>query len=188
MKGDENGKGAKSVHGEECLEGIIERKNREWEEEGKIFWGYGKRGSLHPTKQVQPFIEHRTKKPDDIEVLMSFTKHNPENIGYLGTEKCKEQFSKDEEEWKDVPPGICTELERALVLKKIRRCHFHLDLRKFEVGIGDSCGKKSAAEHLKGPSSRGCFVKAESRYPGRPVEACITYRAYLKSPHAVFLR
>ena len=175
-------------YGGECLEGILERKELELKKEKMIFWGYGKRGSLHPTEQVQRFVKRWDEEHGPIEVLMSLTKSNPREGDYLGTENRKEQFSEDEEKWETVRSGICTDSERALVLNKIRRCHFHLDLREFEVGIGDSCGKKSAAEHLKGSSSKGCFLEAESKYPGLAVEACITYRALLKPPYAVFLQ
>ena len=180
-------------YGGECLHEIVDRKNRELKKAGMIFWGYGKRGPLHPTEQVQPFAEEWDKDLGSIEVLMQEITSNPKKgIDYLSTENCKEKYSvdgeADEKDWKTIPSGICADLEHNLVLDKIRRCHFHLDLRKFEVGIGDSSGTKSAAEHLKGSSSKGCFVKAEPKYPGPAVEACITYRAYLKPPYAVFLK
>ena len=65
-----------------------------------------------------------------------------------------------------------------------------LDLRDYEVGIGPSCGR-NAAEYQK-RSGKGCFVAAESVYDGLDddadkYQACISYKARLKFPYAVFL-
>ena len=180
-------------YGGETIEKILDRKNRELEgPEKKIFWGYGKRGPLHPTKQVKRFVELWDEEDGPIEVLMPLTKSNPRERDYLGTENWKEEYSEDGKNWDTVPPEICTDSDHALVLDRIRPCHFPLDLQKYNVGIGRSCGEKSAAEYLKGPNSRGCFVATSSTYGGRkalknPI-VTIAYRAYLKHPYAVFLR
>ena len=188
-------------YGGECLESILERKSRELKKAGMIFWGYGKRGPLHPTKQVRRFVERWVKKPGSIEVLMEETTSNPKGSDYLGTEKCKEQYSKDGKNWKTVPPGICTDSEHALVLDKIRRCHFHLDLREFEVEIRDKerinatqylafRGMKALTGRVRGVD-KGCLVKTSSRDggPAAPkAEVCIKYQASLVKPYAVFLR
>ena len=40
-------------HAGETFEEILERKQREYERAGRIFWGYGG-GTMHPTQKVQP--------------------------------------------------------------------------------------------------------------------------------------
>ena len=184
-------------YGGECLEDILERKQREREldEKKRIFWGYGSRlhsnhygGPLHPIEQVQPFAKEWDKELGSIEVLMQRTNSNPK-IRSAPISEAKE-YSADRRKWKPLPSGTkVTYNNLALVLDEIRECHFHLDLEEFKVGArnSDSYGK-SAAEYLKDQTDKGCLVEAESKYPGPAVEACITYRAYLKHPYAVFLR
>ena len=186
-------------YGPECLEGILERKQRErkLDKKKRIFWGYGSPlhsnhygGPLHPIEQVKPFVEEWKEELGRIEVLMQRTNSNPKK-GSAPASKATE-YSKDRKIWKSLPSGVeVTYNNLALVLDEITPCHFHLDLQKFEVGARNSKfyeEKKSAGEYIKGQTDKGCLVKAESKYPGRPVDTCITYRAYLKHPYAVFLR
>ena len=192
-------------YGGECLEGIIERKNREWEKAKKMFWGYGATG-LHPTDQVKRFVEERKKEGlDSIEVLMERTRSNPKKRDYDGRKKenLKKKYSKDGKNWKTVPPEIRTDSMRALVLDEIRACHMDVDLRDYKVvtdpDIDPSKGKYAidylaflGMKKLTGKTGRkdkGCLVKAKSRKRGiREAKICITYRAYLKDPYAVFLK
>ncbi len=191
-------------YGGECLEGIIERKNCEWEKQGKMFWGYG--GTiLHPTVQVKRFVEECKKEGlDCIEVLMERTPSNLKKRDYDGRKKenLKKKYSKDGKNWKPVPPEICTDSNRALVLDEIREYRQKLDLRQFEVGIGKKDGT-NATQYLafrgmkkltgrKRGADKGCLVavKPPSRVPKRsknPVWVEIRYRARLKYPYAVFL-
>lgn len=181
-------------YGKECFEDILDRKNCELKgSEKMIFWGYGG-AVLNPKTQVQPFVEEWKKEGlGSIEVLMSRTTSNPKKgSNYLGTENCKEKYSTDkkadEKDWKKIPSEICTDSEHALVLDEIRPCHFHLDLQKFKVGARNSSKYgESAADYIKDQTDKGCLVKAGARFPGDAVEVCITYRAYLKHPYAVFL-
>ena len=184
-------------YGEECLEGIIERKRceRKRDQKKRIFWGYGSSlhtnhygGPLNPTKQVRPFAKQWDKEPNSLEVLMQRTNSNPKK-GSAPTGKAT-KYSKDGKIWKSLPLGVeVTYNNLALVLDEIRPCHFHLDLQEFKVGARSSKSYgKSAAQYIKGQTDKGCLVTAESKYPGPAVEACITYRAYLKRPYAVFLR
>ena len=174
-------------YGSECLDGILDRKNCELKgSEKMIFWGYG--GTvLNPETQVQPFVKRWIKKQKYIEVLMSRTKSNPHQSDYLYTEHRKEKYSEDKEKdkknWRTVPLEITTDSKYALVLDKIKPCHFHLDLQDFKVGFGRSKGT-NAAEYIKGHVDKGCLVKTKSRKWG---QTCITYRARLIDPYAVFL-
>ena len=190
-------------YGGECLEGIIERKNREWEKEGKVFWGYG--GTLlHPTDQVQPFAKRWEKEQDSIEVLMERTSSNPKR-DYDGRKKenLKKKYSVDEKSWCLIPPEICTDSMRALVLDEIRACHMHIDLRDYKV-VTDPDTDPSKGEYAidylafvgmkkltgkTGRKDKGCLVKAKSRKRGiGEAQICITYQARLKFPYAVFLK
>ena len=194
-------------YGAECLEGIIERKNREREKEGKMFWGYGETSFIpfNPKRQVQPFVKKWLKKQDSIEVLMERTPSNPKEPDYDGRKKenQKKKYSADdsvdEKNWCCFSPEIRTDSIRALVLDEIRACHMHIDLRDYKVGIDPSKGEYAidylafrGMKKLTGKTHRrdkGCLVKAKSRKRGiREVQICITYRAYLKHPYAVFLR
>ncbi len=178
--------------GEETLEEIVERKQRELNDVGWTYWGYGGKmgtGPLHPENQVQPFAGQWMKKPGSIQVLMEKI-DGGSNIELPLAKKYSTVDSVDEEDWNCLPSGIhLSRTKWALVLDKIRPCHFRLDLRQFKVGIGDKKGT-NAAEYLKGkgPTSRGALVKANSMNPGREVQICITYQARLKFPHAVFLK
>ena len=65
-------------YGGECLEGILERKKRELGEGKDDFLGLRReRGSLHPTEQVQRFVERWDEGHGPIEVLMSLTQIQP---------------------------------------------------------------------------------------------------------------
>ncbi len=192
-------------YGDECLDEILDRKNCELKgSEKMIFWGYGERGPLHPTKQVKRFVELWDEEDTPIEVLMEETTSNPKRgSGYLGTEFCKEQYSKDGENWKKVPSDICTDSDHALVLDEIRECPLELDLREFEVGIGDKKGT-NATQYLafrgmkkltgrRRGADKGCLVVAKSPHKGHkvlknPAFVKIKYRAQLKFPYAVFLK
>lgn len=192
-------------YGSECLEGILDRKNCEWEKVGEMFWGYGGTG-LHPTDQVKRFVEEREKEGlDCIEVLMERTTSNPKEPDYDGRKKenLKKEYSVDGKKWKCIPPGIVTDSSYALVLDEIRACHMHIDLRDYKVVTDpDTDPSKGvyAIDYLAfrgmkkltgktGRTSKRCLVKAKSRKRRIcEVQICIAYRAHLKRPYAVFLR
>ncbi len=170
------------------LDKIVERKQRELNDVGMTYWGYG--GTiLDPTKQVQPFVGRWFREQEPIYLLMHRTKGKFKSEASPAKATRYSVAKKDEKSWEDIPPGIHLQRTKcALVLDEIIELtpHQELNLRDYEVGIGPSCGN-NAAEYLKAPNSKGCFVKAESRYLGPAVEACITYLARLKFPYAVFL-
>ena len=180
-------------YGSECLEGILFHKNCELEgAENMIFWGYG--GTvLHPKNQVQPFVKQWIEKQKHVEVLMSRTNSSftSDSLEY------RKEYSENQENWETIPSQIISNTKYALVLDEIRPCHFDLDLRDFKVGVGPSKGKNTA-QYIKGQVDKGCFVRANPRDTGtdaptacsrvRKGHACISYRARLKHPYAVFLR
>ena len=186
-------------HGCETLPAILERKRGEWEATGKIFWSYGKRGPLHPTKQVQCFIKQWAKRPESIEVLMEPIEARSRFGAAAGTAKSYSARN-NKEGCKDIPEGVLTGApEHGLVLDEIRPCDLKLDLRDYEVGIGDNEGTNATQylafrgmkEQTGRPwgQSRGCLVKTRSRYGGPDApkaEVLIKYRARLLCPNAVF--
>ena len=177
---------------EETLEGIVERKQRELNDVGMTYWGYG--GTiLDPTKQVQPFVGRWFSDQEPIYLLMHRTKGKFKS----GASPAKaNQFSedkKDKKSWKDVRSGIhLPRTKCALVIDEIVELTppQELNLRDYEVGIGPSCGD-SAAEYQK-RSGKGCFVLAETVCDGPDDDgkyrACISYRIRLKRPYAVYIQ
>lgn len=173
-------------HGGECLDEILDRKKIELEKEKKIFWGYG--GTvLHPTNQVQPFVEEWKEELGCVEVLMEEIKGDSKSGPPLGTAK---QFAvSDKELWKRIPKEIKTGGKHALVLDKIRECELELDLRDYKVGIGPSKDKKNAADYLRYRTDKAAMVEAQStrNRSKEPKPVLIKYRARLLCPYAVFL-
>lgn len=188
------------THGEEELKKILCRKEIELKKAGKIFWSYGEKGPLHPTEQVRPFVKRwgRELDLDYIEVLMEPITARSLYGPKAGTAKSYSVKNYKEGE-ESIPEGILTAPPHALVLGEIRRCDLKLDLRDYEVGIGDNeftsaihylafRGMKKQTRRLWG-QSRGCLVKTKSRYGGPDApkaEVLIKYRARLLCPSAVF--
>ena len=166
----------------ETIDHILERKQREFDDAGKIFWGYGG-STVRPRTQAQPFAEEWVLKQGSIRVLMALTESK-----FNSKLPPAKQYSKDEECWKPLPKGICvTGSGFALVLDEITQLDMELNLRQFEVGKGPSKGT-NATDYLVGQTSKACLVKAGST-DGRPaVPILIAYQARLKPPYAVFLR
>lgn len=102
------------------------------------------------------------------------------------------EYSVDGKTWKDIPPRLdVTGSEYALVLDEIKPVQLDLCLADFEVGIGDSKGRKAAA-YIKNQVSRGCLVAVQSSDAGRRAQqeniSVIAIQARLKPPYAVLLR
>ena len=181
-------------YGEDTLEEIMERKQRELNDVGWTYWGYGGNegtGPLHPKKQVQPFAGQWMKEPGSVQVLMEKI-DGKFNIELPTAKKYSADDSVDEERWNCLPSGIYLPRTKwALVLGEIIEVTppLELDLRDYKVGIGPSCGN-NAAKYLSGKTSKGCLVETETPYRGSdaPETVTITYQAFLKFPYAVFLK
>ena len=172
-------------HGGEPLEDILNRKKSELDCMEWTFWGYG--GTvLHPTNQVQRFVEERKIGLGCIEVLMQEVKGDSKSGPPLGT--ARQYATSDKELWKPIPHGIQTGGKHALVLDGIEECELEIDLRDYEVGVGDKKGT-NATKYLKYRTDKGALVKAQSRRnrPKEPNPVPIKYRARLVCPYAVFL-
>ena len=178
-------------YGGECLEDILERKQREREldEKKRMFWGYS--GTLvYPSTQAQPFSKKWVKKQGSIRLLMAQTDSNPRRKARRTIEYKNYSVDKkaNEKDWKPLPPGVVVTYNNlALVIDEIEPVCLPIDLRDFEVGIGPSKGC-DAAQYVRNQNSKACLLKARSRYDGPSVPITITYSACLKPPYAVFLR
>lgn len=191
-------------YGEDTLEKIVERKQRELNEVGETYWAYGGktgRGPLHPKNQIQPFAGKWMKEPGSVQVLMEKI-DGGYNIELPAAKKYSAVDSVDEKDWNCLPSGIyLSQTKWALVLDEIMECDLTIDLREFEVhrpgkkainatqymafrGMKELTGRKRGA-------NKGCLVTAESTYDGPDApkaEVCVSYKASLKFPYAVFLK
>ena len=143
-------------HAGETFDQILERKQRELDAAGQIFWGYGGT-TLHPIRQVQPFAKLWARDAGSIQILMQpiTSRADPDVLP-------AKEFSVNGIEWEPLPSGIVVTGSRyAIVLDEIRPGQLDLDLRQFEVGIGPSRGR-SAARYLKGRVDKGCLVATQS--------------------------
>ena len=172
-------------HAGEDFEEILERKRRELEQSGVIFWGYGGT-TLHPIRQVQPFAKLWIENNGSIEILMQpiDSRADPDVLP-------ANEFSVDGITWKTLPSGVkVTGSRYAIVLDEIKPGELSLDLGEFEVGIGPSRGR-NASNYLRGRVDKGCLVARQSI--GAEIDAgrkpiSIGYQARLKDPYAVMLR
>lgn len=173
-------------HAGETFESILERKQREFERAGKIFWGYGGT-TLHPTKHVQPFVRTWIRNSGSIHLVMEpiSSKADPDLLP-------AKEYSADGINWEPIPEGIeVTGSRYAIVLDEIKPGNLDLDLSELEVGIGPSRGR-NAADYVKGRVDKGCFVASGSSAVDETVVnpriVPIRYQARLLEPYAVMLR
>ena len=150
-------------HASEIFDAILERKNREREQAGRIFWGYGGT-ACHPLMQVQPFAQLYVKEQGCIYLLMEpiDSRADPD------IDPARE-YSDDGTTWHPLPGGISVIGSRyALVLDKIEHSNIEINLEKYVVGIGHSRGK-NASEYLQGRMDKGCLTAASaSSFPFVP--------------------
>lgn len=173
------------LHASETLEDIIQRKQREYDQAGSIFWGYGG-SACHPRTMVQPFAKNIEESGRHLLIIMNEmdSKHDAPPV-------VAKEYSEDGVDWIDVPQGIEVKGSRfALVLDELRVDEFEVDLREFEVGHGPSRGK-NASQYLKGQSDKGCLIYHPADIPLEPEEKLvkpIRLVARVKAPYAVFIR
>lgn len=171
-------------HAGEDLDEILERKRRELDRAGMIFWGYGG-GTMHPIDKVQPFIRSKIDQTGPLKLLMQSIVSKHPDTAAVATE-----YSKDGVHWESVPEGIEVRGSRyALVLGEIEAGDGEdLDLNAYQVGAGPSAGK-SAGGYIKGRVDKGLLVPAqEGLQAGGSRIVTVDYAAQLKEPYAVLLR
>ena len=171
------------LHAGETLEQILERKKREYDQAGMIFWGYGG-SSCHPSRAVQPFAKLKVQEGHGVYIVMEEIEshHPPSKI-------IANQYSEDGISWKPIPKGIVVRGSRyAVVLDEIKIGNLDIDLSEYNVGAGPSTGRV-ASEYLRGHIDKACIQKS----PEHPAVSAqqikhIAFYAKIKSPFAVFTR
>lgn len=169
------------VHAQESLDDIIERKNREFEEAGMIFWGYGG-GTCHPLTQVRPFARERAEKGQILRILMQEIESHHDDLDIAS------EFSSDGINWEPIPDGIEVRGSRyALVLDELKPGDLNLDLSQASVAIGNSKGKPGNT-YISGRVDKGC-LEISNQAQGRPEDIKeIKLMADVMDPFAVILR
>jgi len=173
------------LHAGEPIDEIIERKRREFDTAGSIFWGYGG-STCHPLTMVQPFARDGAKSGRETLIIMEKmdSKHDaPPEVA--------KQYSDDGVNWQPIPTGIEVRGSRyAMVLDQLRVEEFNVDLRELQVSVGPSRGR-AASNYLIGRADKGCFIYVPHRDP-LPPDAKTTKHiglvAQLKAPYAVLVR
>ncbi len=173
------------LHAQENIEDIVKRKQREFEEAGSIFWGYGG-STCHPLTMVQPFAKEVEKSGNQILIVMQKM-----NSKHAAPPDIAKQYSDDGVDWQPIPKGIEVRGSRyALVLDELRVEEFDLDLGELQVGVGPSRGRK-ADKYLVGQADKGCFLYTPRDLPVAQDEQVlkrIGLVARVKTPYAVFLK
>lgn len=171
------------VHAGEPFEQILERKQREYSQAGRIFWGYGG-GTMHPTTRVQPFAKSWIdRSAAGIRLVMQEI-----DSRHPLTKVCAREFSSDGVTWEPMPEGVEVRGSRyALVLGEIEAGDLDVALGNYEVGIGPSEGKR-AVDYIRGRVDKGCLQAAQSPVDGEGGVIKIRHSALLAPPYAVLLR
>lgn len=171
------------LHAGETFEQIMERKRREYETTGMVFWGYGG-GTCHPTRVVQPFAKLKIEEGENIYLAMEeINSHHPP------TKMIAKEYSEDGICWKPVPRDIEVRGSRyALILGEIHDGDLDLDLSSYQVAVGPSMGKP-ASQYVGRRVDKACITPiTEGASHLEPQVKKIAYFAKIRSPFAVFTR
>ncbi len=175
-------------HANESWAQILDRKRKEYETTGRIFWGYGGT-TCHPLGVVQPFARLSLREQGGIALVMEAIDSRADPDIVPATE-----YSKDGIEWEPMPEGICVTGSRyALVLDEIKPGDLAFQLNEYEVALGPSTGKGAEA-YITGHIDKGCFVRSkEPRVVTddarkAKVTRRVAFTAELKEPFGVLLR
>ena len=171
------------LHAGESFDHILERKRREYERAGMIFWGYGG-GTCHPTRHVQPFAKMKIEERAGIYLVMEeIDSHHPPS------EVVAKQYSEDGINWKPIPKDIEVRGSRyAIVIEELQEGDLDLDLSEYKVAIGPSMGKL-ASKYIGGRVDKACLTRLTADAErATPEMKKIQHFAKLKAPFAVFTR
>ncbi len=163
------------VHADENVDNIIKRKQKEIEDNGFCFWGYGG-VLLHPVNQVQPFC-----KDDDVYLLLTRTKSD-----FIGNSKRSKSYSINNKEYKNIPSSINVYGSKyALVFTQLKEYNKDINLCDYKVGIGNS-KDKPLVDYFKFRVDKACATKCDNSLKEKLVH--IDYIAKLKYPYSVFVK
>ena len=171
-------------HAGEGFDAILERKKRERDRTGRMFWGYGGT-ACHPLMQVQPFARLYTKNEGKIYLMME-----PVNSRADPDVEPAKEYSSDGSVWQAIPEGICVTGSRyALVLEDLCPIDIEIPLDQYTIGVGPSRGK-AAIEYLQGRVDKGCLVRSLGVQPSddKTAKKRLRFAAKLLDPYAVLLR
>jgi len=170
-------------HAGEDFAAIIERKMKEFEQTGMIFWGYGG-GTMHPIQRVQPFARMMIEQGAGLTLVMQ-----PIDSRHPDTKVVATEYSKDGAHWEPIPRGIEVRGSRyALVLGEIRPGELEVDLLRYRVGAGPSAGR-IASDYVQGRVDKACLERVETLPGGTGGNLIkVAYTAPLKEPYAVLLK
>jgi hypothetical protein len=170
------------LHAQEELDEIIERKRREYENAGMIFWGYGG-NTCHPSRHVQPFVIEQEQAGQTVTLVM-----HKMNSRHAAEPRIAQEYSNDGVDWVPVPRGIQVRGSRyAMVLDELEIAEFDLDLRAASVAVGAKRGSP-AADYIRGHVDKACLVYTGQREGPVADQKAIGLIARVKEPYAVFLR
>ncbi len=173
------------LHAQESIEDIVKRKQREFEEAGSIFWGYGG-NTCHPLTMVQPFAKEVEESGNQVLIVMQKI-----DSKHAAPPEIAKQYSDDGVNWQPIPKGIEVRGSRyALVLDELRVEEFELDLGELQVGVGPSRGRK-ADKYLIGQVDKGCFHYKHRELLDSHNEQVVKHIelvARVKEPYAVLLK
>lgn len=174
------------THANEPLDEILARKNKEIEEAGVAFWGYGG-NTCHPQTMVQPFVKAFEEEGKTIHLLME----KMESKHYAAQIRADE-YSKDGINWEPIHDAIGVLGSRfALVIKGLRHADFEIPLNQTQVAIGNSQGRLGS-KYIQGRVDKGCLEVLDKHKnqidPDTDKIAKINLIAELVDPYAVFLR
>ncbi|MDO9394449.1 MAG: hypothetical protein Q7T42_10810 [Methylotenera sp.] len=173
------------LHAQETIEDIIVRKQKEFDEAGVIFWGYGG-NSCYPNTMVQPFVKEMEKNGNQVLLIM-----HKMNSKHEAPPELAKEYSEDGVTWQPVPNGVEVRGSRfAMVLDELKIEEYDINLKDYEVGVGRSRGK-NASQYITGQSDKGCFLYQPPAIPIPPEERIIKnigLVARIKAPYAVFLK
>jgi hypothetical protein len=170
------------VHASEPFDKILERKKREYDKTGMMFWGYGG-GTCHPINQVRPFALEKSAEGKGIFILM-----NEIDSKHIAVQRATE-YSIDGIEWQEIPKDIDVLGSRyALVLDELVPGDLDLNLSQTRVAIGNSRGK-IGGQYIQGRIDKACLELDLTIEPSTDsVIRKVSYVAKLKDPFAVVLR
>lgn len=174
------------THAQESLESIIARKAGEIAKEGYALWGYGG-NTCHPSTMVQPFAERFAAEGRPIHLVMEEMKSN-----HFAEPLCAAEFSADNLEWAQIPPGIEVRGSRfALKIGNLRQVEDELSLDGTRVAVGPNMGR-IGSRYIQGRVDKACLeVLGEAERSNEEVAGVVRpihLIADLVAPYAVFLR
>lgn len=125
------------AHAGESSDDIIQRKQLELEDTGKVYWGYG--GNLcHPLNQIQPFLEENREKDCKTYLVLVKTKTESQvNSGSFYLQDRSIFYSHDKLQWYNIPSGNnVTGSKYALICNSFEHVDISLDLSQYRIPLG----------------------------------------------------